>query len=459
MKNLLKINPEFARNITLEFSLQRLVIMPLVLILLSMLIIFNVHEETYHVLHYSAMGVYVFITMVWGLKSASEAVLDEYNDKTWDWQRMTVIGPWKLAWGKLFGSTIYQWYGGLICMVIFFITSVDFTEPGNEIELGIILIAGAITMHGIMILYSLMLMRKGDGRAKIRSTRVFIIGLLIISLCWRPFTSGLMNSFGNRFDVSWYGISGKGDVSLISILFYGSWVIAGLYRCMRAELQYSDKPKYWAVFLATNIVFTFGYVAGTVGLGLAGKIAATLMICFSEMLIFVYILGITEPKDVVNFSLILENFRKKNYDPVLRNTPLWPVTFVLTVISGLFAVIFILLSLHEPSQEFNWFDLNFQALGPLKIVMLFIAIICFMVRDFSILLLLNFSQRSRHADGAMVLYLAILYALLPALASKTDIGVVFYPAVHGDAFIMALVPFIEAAIAGVFLVRRWKEIN
>ena len=87
MKNILKFNPELAKNIWLELSPQRLVTMPAILLLFVFLIFsLNAGEENpWTTVHYFSFYGFIFIGILWGMKSSSDAILDEYNEKTWDW--------------------------------------------------------------------------------------------------------------------------------------------------------------------------------------------------------------------------------------------------------------------------------------------------------------------------------------------------------------------------------------
>ena len=124
MNKLLRWNAEFAKNVWLEISTKRLLAMPAIIFLIIVLIFMNVDSTTAanSTLKYVSIGGFVFLGMLWGIKSASNSILDEYNEKTWDWQKMSIIGAWKLTVGKLFGSTIYNWYSALICLVIYLFT-------------------------------------------------------------------------------------------------------------------------------------------------------------------------------------------------------------------------------------------------------------------------------------------------------------------------------------------------
>ena len=193
--------------------------------------------------------------MLWGVKSAADSIIDEYNEKTWDWQKMSIIGPWKFAIGKLFGSTSYNWYGAMICWALFVTSSFYTEQPYTELKIAVLLILIMISVHGLMLIISLQMIRKADGRTKIKSNRIFIIGIVLISTASRFFGLSYLDD-GTDSPLSWYNvIKNPTDIAILNTLFYGGWILAALYRSMRAELQFSDKPIWWFAFIFSNLIF------------------------------------------------------------------------------------------------------------------------------------------------------------------------------------------------------------
>jgi hypothetical protein len=60
---------------------------------------------------YIAFGI---ITIWWGSRNASDSILNEINDHTWDWQQMSAQSPWRMTIGKIFGSTITNSDGKIV---------------------------------------------------------------------------------------------------------------------------------------------------------------------------------------------------------------------------------------------------------------------------------------------------------------------------------------------------------
>src|SRR5262249_54420351 len=110
-------NPELRRNLWLQLSWQRLLAAPIILGAVFFLAWIGsdhspfVVEETAHVLFY-------FVVCIWGTRRAAESIAEELAGGTWDGQRMSSLGAWSMAWGKLFGATAFVWYAGLLCLAV-----------------------------------------------------------------------------------------------------------------------------------------------------------------------------------------------------------------------------------------------------------------------------------------------------------------------------------------------------
>jgi hypothetical protein len=395
---------------------------------------------------------------VWGLKNAADSVLDEYNDKTWDWQRMSIIGPWKLAVGKLFGSTIYNWYITVIAFVFYIVSASSMRDSVQELKIGLFALIVMVIIHGLMIMLSLLTLRRNDGRTKIRSNRIFMIGFSIALLLYLFYQRTFRDMLGSgTIDFSWYGIVDSPiDIALLNALFYCGWVIAGLYRSMRAELQFTDKPIWWLAFMVTSFLFQFGFTYSSQTVNLPGAIALTSAGAFFQTVVMMYFLALSEPKDIVNFRLLMRSWRNRDFDTFWRNIPLWLTTLPVAFIFGLLSAIFFPVAKATEEGGTNWFILNESG----NVFFLLIAAFGFILRDLGMLLLLSFSTRPRRASGAMLVYLLVLYILLPGLTQKLGFILLFWPDTNIDPpVLMILFPLVEAGIVLFLLRNRWKQIS
>ena len=110
------MNPEFQRNLWVELTPRRMTLMVALLALAFFAAAISGGRD--YSLAGTAEWLYYAIVVVWGTRNAATAVVGEIRDRTWDMQLLSSIAPGAMTWGKLFGSTIYNWFGGAICLAV-----------------------------------------------------------------------------------------------------------------------------------------------------------------------------------------------------------------------------------------------------------------------------------------------------------------------------------------------------
>lgn len=446
MRKILELNPELARNIWQEFNLQRIILMPLVIGLISALVFTygGFTTENISTLHNVSLIMFLAITTLWGIRSASGALLDEQQNQTWDWQRMSGLSPWKLTIGKLFGGTAYNWYGGLMCILLYLIT-LPAGNPGNDIAILFTAIVFTVMIHGlVMLVITTQMSKPYSGRSKLRGFLVYmaITGLIFYSLIYLQVENDV------PINMNWYGIQGDLPVmALLIAIFYCTWTIAGLYRSMRSELQYNDPPVWWITFLLSNLVFQFGFIIFLPEIPEGNKWMILMLMALMQYLAGTYTAALTDQRDIVSW-------KKWIYatDAQLRflETPIWLISLVFAFVAGMvFAV------LNATTENTFWpatEDIFRDGHGWLFLFLL--SVFGFVIRDMGILLLLNFSLRREKAATYFILYLTILYGLLPVLTRDLGAGMIFYPDITTHPFLMFLFPVLEAMVIATMVKRK-----
>jgi len=445
MRNILRFNPEFARNLWQEFNMQRIILMPLIIGLIVILIItfegFN--QEAASTIHSFSLVIFLAVTSIWGIRSASGALLEEQQGQTWDWQRLSGLQPWKLTIGKLFGGTSYNWYGGLICLVLFVVTT-----PGDGWETEIAKIMTAvfftITIHALVMLFTLPQMSKPySGRSKLRGFMVYsaVAGLIIYVWVYSQLESR------EDFNLNWYGIDAHYAVlALFTSVFYCTWTIAGLYRTMRAELQYADAPTWWLAFLISNLIFQFGFLIKWQGIPEGNKWMIMMMIAMIEYLSATYIISFSDQRDIIAWRELLY---PRNRWIWFKELPLWMISLTFALIAGI-----ALATINATTENTVWSitEIIFHE-KPIYVFMFIVSLFGFVVRDMGIMMLLKFSLKRDKASTYTILYMVILYGLLPAFAGLVGLGMMFYPDITANPALMPVFPLVEAIVI-VFLVVR-----
>lgn len=412
-------NPELRKNLWLELSFNRLLATPLILAGIYFLVFLMSDNTTDFLQNVEvwSISMYALFIFIYGTRLSSESIIEEVNERTWDNQRMTSVSPWMMSVGKLFGSTVFAWYGALICILVYFVASFFLPISLERFKFGIILIFIAVFTHSVSISLSLVGIRKNRNQAKIKSTFYFI-GALILSGYLIYYAFLILEDY--QKDLSWYIFKMSiPDFGIFTILFFSFWGLISLNRNMRTEFQYRNGIDVWVAFLVSSMIYIAG-LSVNAGESFSVHLALSLGCSYVLMIVITYFMAFSEPKYVVDFRLLMKNWREGNWKELQYNAPLWLVTLVFVVsICPVLIVLFFFLDMKE--DDFN--DNKITFLYPFSIL-------CFVLRDLCMLLYLNLSAKSRRADLATFLYLLVLYILIPSIVKALD----------SDAWLAAFLP-------------------
>ena len=410
------INPELQRNLWLELSSRRLIIIPIIVgIILSPWILLHTDLGSA-----SGTGRWLFdlLVPVWGTWLVSNSVVGEIRNRTWDLQRLSALTPWAMLWGKLIGAPIMVWYAGGLCLIPVIAHTFNTGGPAAAlIDLAYYLMLGLIS-HSAGLLASLIAIRKRTRQTWFGGFLFTIIGI-IAGTTATSLWNATRTSAGLVKTVDWYGSTyAAPDFTLVSLLIFTLWLIVGNWRLMRAELQMRNGPLVWIAFLVFIMVYQAGFTdvvsepqwRHAIRLASAGSTAAVLT----------YLMVFLEPKDPVHIRWLLDQFRRLRWDRVFGGLQSWMFAYIATVVVALWLVF----TIDVPSprtllDELNlsihgWHDQDLDTpLLPWRA--LIVAALLFMTRDMLIFLTFNFAKRARRADFLAVLWLVILYSIAPWL--------------------------------------------
>lgn len=402
------MNPELRRNLWLEITPQRLLAMPAILLLIfAGAWLLDGHALSTFTSS-AAIIAYLLIAVIWGARLSAASLSEELEQGTWDGQRVSGLSAQAMVWGKLLGGAAFTWYGGLLCLLVYVWASWHTLGAGVLSLVLVILLSLALAVLALSLLSSLALWRK-QRTPSMRQTRA-VYGLLLLLLFFIHGFSALKNlASGHIAPVIWYDhmLPGLPFYALSSLVFAG-WSVFGAQRLMRAELQYRNGPLAWVLFLLFLTLYAGGWLySGTpdsrlplIGFKLSPQLLQLALggvLCAS----LVYLTVLYEPKDWLRLRR-LSQLWQHNRRRALQDLPLWISTLGLTV---LFAVGFCALALLQlPLSE------------SIAVLAGTANLLCFLLRDLLLILWLNGTPTPpRRADSAAVLYLAVLYLLLPAL--------------------------------------------
>ncbi|MDB5767195.1 MAG: hypothetical protein JWQ61_2009 [Collimonas fungivorans] len=426
------INPEFKRNLWLQFSLHRLIAMPAILALVFFtLSLANDNWPGGVPLDSVALILFAGIVCLWGTRNASNTVIEEVRDKTWDQQRMSALDPWTMTWGKLFGATAFNWYGGILCLVVFAIAALV-REHSMTLSSGLTLVALGILMHAATIALNLHLMRS-DMRAVQRGGIAWAVVLIAVIFA-PPFRAAPDAS------VLWWGQPfAYSSFLLASTVFFAAVAVFAAWRSMNSALQITTIPWAWPLACCLLAAYVAGF-SGGVGLlwiGLLFSIAMT------------YVALFTEENDIALWQRVVARAKSGNWHGLFHNLPIWPTTLVLSFCLALLL------------QFSGGLELPFKLrVTAASLSFLALTLALMLLRDCCVYLFFAFSGKNKRVGATTILYLAIINGLLPFLSKVMgldSLAIFFMPLHIGNGWLMLGIAALHALLALALLGWRWRQ--
>jgi len=429
----MRLNPEIQKYAWLEFSMQRVIIMPVVLCLIFYI---SAQSPNYaESISFTATAILILLLGISGGHKAANSVLDEVNNNTWDFQRLSPASPMSLTLGKLIGSTLYNWYGAAMLLAVYIYFSMTIIPAYYVLCNVVLIIASALICHSAALLASLQaLQTKISGRGRIQSIGAHIIGAV---LGWNFASNIRIKNFDNIQTINWYGqeYSNYDFATFFSVITL-LWVVGGVYWMMRSQLRMRTGPWFWMAFVIFIMFFNAGFNIPLAGSGvmpwpLSSYIAG---MCLLYGMVFL------EPWGGLHYRRLLDSWKAKDRKNFLNLFPRWFATFILAAIMGV-------LSLFQ-----------FNDSTPSLAVM---ASFCFAVRDIALLHYCKLLPNSRRAHAAALFYLFVLYALIPALLlamKDKDTIALFWLIPTPDHIMKSFISsLVQAILFAVLAFQRWNK--
>jgi len=423
------MNPEFRRQLWLQFSTARLVLMPALIVLGGLAVALSAGRD--HLGEGLAIGAMVaFMIIVYGMgtNAAGVSILDEIQERTWDQQRMSAMQPWAMTWGKLFGATAYAWYGGALCLLVLLpaATLADWQHLGATVSCALL---GGVVLHATVLATNLQ-MSKSPGKMAQRGA----LWMVLLMALW-AISSGI--NFARSGVVFWWGQEYEPWSFLLgSLLLFAVCVLVVAWRLMAESLAVRQLPWGWPVLILVLTGYIGGFTTSSqLPLSLTGLGIAALLTYASLM---------SQPQTRAVWQRLLAQAEAGQWRSVLLQLPPWLTSLIL---AQCFAVLAMFQMASDTGAVFSGRPVD--AWQPLVVALLG-------VRDCCLLLFFSFNPRARRPQGAFMITLLMLYVLLPWLFSAMDArwltGLV--SPLHGASATQAGIAALHALAA--FLLLRWQ---
>ena len=394
------MNPEFRRQLWLELNASRLVLLAISLgALFALMGLIDAQFGLGHALPTAAMVTFIGVTVAWGGQCAGESIFAELRAHTWDLQRISALAPWTLTWGKLFGATSYQWLAGLACLIVYAVTSP--LAPAALFARVLQALGGAVFVHALSMIGAFAVAGRG------------LPGGAPLGTKWLGIALGLAYGWGafhldERLAITWFGHAYPALVFATTLMVFASaWAVLGAYRMLCVELQVATIPVAWSGLI--------GFVT-LVGAGLMVQSAESQLdlarwcatIGFACALAGAYLAAFTLHRDPLAFYRISRHGRAHHWRALAQEIPLWLWSIVLA--GGL-----ALLSAALGPMSFAaaaWTGLQGAA----------VPLVLYAIRDLLILLGASFGLRPARAEVTTMIYLGLLYWLVPAVLNRMGLA-------------------------------------
>ena len=259
------MNPEFQRNLWLELAPRRMILM-IVLLALAFLAVALGGSKDFTV-GGAAEWLFYLIVVVWGTRNAATAVVGEIRDRTWDMQRLSSLTPGEMTWGKLLGSTIFNWFGGAICLAVMTFDTLTHKSVTAAFADIVYYLAIGVIAQAASFLASLIAVRRRQAHSRLDVFIYQVVGIaaaVAVNSVWSiadPATMHLAHVVGADV-IAWWGMKLDARLFLLaSLAIFAGWLLTACYREMRLELQMRNGALVWLAFLVFIGVYAGGFDA------------------------------------------------------------------------------------------------------------------------------------------------------------------------------------------------------
>jgi hypothetical protein len=389
------MNPEFERNVWLELNPLRLVVLAAVLALAFFAATLSDSLVTPGGV---ARVLFLILVVVWGTHNAARSVVGEIRDRTWDSQRLSSLGPATMMWGKLFGATVFNWTGGLICLAVIAAEAVD--GPGVAAAFAVLVYYAAmgVIAHATSLSASLIGARRRPGRPGIEVFFYQLAGLAAAAA-----VAVIADPAGSSFaalprtdTLLWWNQTLPTSTFLLgSLAVFTGWMLIGCYRQMRLELKLRNGPWVWLAFLAFVIAYTAGFDAFA-PLHF-DEITGRLMLAAMVSAALAYLAALLEPKSKVQLRWLGGEFAHFHLGAALGHLQCWMMSYL---VAAAIAVALIA---------------RFALLGMEPELATTGAVLGFVTRDLGVVVLMAMLTPRRGSDLLALAVLVLVYWLLPSI--------------------------------------------
>jgi len=329
-------NPEFQRQLWLNWRPAQLgwSLLLTALLLATPMVLVQPNDRLHALLVAALIGMWIAAAGL-GSVLAGRGLNEEAHQHTWDWQRLSALTPWQMAWGKLLGAPLAAWLYMLWCALAVLATSAG--QPGG-LAWGVHAVLQAVLWGLALQAWSMhsVLMGWGPKEQPARRIRFVLVPLLFVMVLPGPILGRLTEQLGREEGrpVLWWSVPlhGRGAIYLFGAIALGLGLLA-LWRLLCTRLDVRTLPWAWPLGLCVAGLAFGGmhldamqlqgpgpasFFAWTTGLALAG----TAYVCLHGM-----------DEGLRSWRQVQWCVLQGRWRGALEALPLWPVSWLLAVLA------------------------------------------------------------------------------------------------------------------------------
>jgi hypothetical protein len=401
------MNPEFRRQLWLHMSVERLVATPVVIGLLFVLVGVSNDWKPITMIPW-ALTLASLISGVVGGAAAIESVASEARARTWDWQRLSGLGPWKMTWGKLLGSTLHAHYAASFAYAVYIVTAMAHTPSGGVNPFSIVLLGvalGALLQSTGMAIAAWQITSQRP-QASLAVSYVFSAGgagmmlIYLISASERVVSSQHYSQAKDSHALHWYTWAPAPLLfSVFSVLAFLAWSVFANYRLMRTELEGRSAPLEAIVFPVFLACYVAGFATPPFGSAISGGMTVRLLTGQISIAAFAYVMCLAATMRRVDLERWWQ-LSRTNTRQAWRTIPAWILCAALSFVTAVAIAL--------------WIGTSSEDSGPAAAISIVLALI--VLRDACLLVALRLRGGALASDGWILVFGACLHGFLPWIA-------------------------------------------
>ena len=317
----MKRNAEFVRQLWLHCT-PRQIGWTLALSGLLVAIPWAFSQSNHRAIEWVAVPGLWIASVLYGSLLATSSLGQELRDNTWDWQRLSALSPWQMAWGKWLGSTLNAWLYVLCFAVAAWASGLFAGAPFQALNLKTV---GLAVLSGMVLQVWLMNAVLLGWHNKSWSWQRTVL-LPLVLLWWLPgmTTSKLLKLLQTTDGhILWWGW-GLSPAQAHTVIGLGLLALGwlALWRQMSQRLDVATLPWAWPLGIVALALLVGGLVPQSVG-------AALSWISCMALLATAYIALYALRDGLPQWRRVQWHASRKQWRGALQALPLWPVSWVL----------------------------------------------------------------------------------------------------------------------------------